>query len=115
MGQQPAKSEQSTDCKLQMTGNACRNGVELLINTKVESIDADVLTLKQQGQGGSRTVPYGACVWATGVSMHPLTRHLQEQMSPGSQTHSRLAAGLQPSTVQVKHAQSAAPHILWLC
>ncbi|KAL3151414.1 tubulin alpha 1 [Trebouxia sp. C0009 RCD-2024] len=64
-----------------------RNGVELLINTKVESINADELTLK--GKEGSQTVPYGACVWATGVSMHPLTAHLQQQMPEGTQTHNR--------------------------
>lgn len=67
---------------------ADRNGVELLINTKVESINADELTLK--GKEGSRTVPYGACVWATGVSMHPLTAHLQQQMPEGTQAHNRL-------------------------
>lgn len=66
---------------------AGRNGVELLINTKVESINADELTLK--GKDGSRTIGYGACVWATGVSMHPLTAHLQQQMPEGTQTHNR--------------------------
>ncbi len=70
---------------------ACRNGVEVLINTKVESIDADALTLVSQGkeEKHSQTVAYGACVWATGVAMHPLTQHLQEAMPPGTQSHSR--------------------------
>ena len=70
---------------------ACRNGVEVLINTKVESIDADALTLVSQGneQKHSQTVAYGACVWATGVAMHPLTQHLQQAMPPGTQSHSR--------------------------
>ncbi|KAL0037414.1 hypothetical protein WJX79_006840 [Trebouxia sp. C0005] len=68
-----------------------RNGVEVLINTKVESIDADALTLVSQGkeEKHSQTVAYGACVWATGVAMHPLTQHLQQAMPPGTQSHSR--------------------------
>ncbi|DBA82616.1 TPA: tubulin alpha 1, variant 2 [Trebouxia sp. C0004] len=68
-----------------------RNGVEVLINTKVESIDADALTLVSQGKEDkhSQTVAYGACVWATGVAMHPLTQHLQQAMPPGTQSHSR--------------------------
>ncbi|KAA6425152.1 MAG: hypothetical protein FRX49_04647 [Trebouxia sp. A1-2] len=67
------------------------NGVEVLINTKVESIDADALTLVSQGkeEKHSQTVAYGACVWATGVAMHPLTQHLQQAMPPGTQSHSR--------------------------
>ena len=70
---------------------ACRNGVEVLINTKVESIDADKLTLVSQGkeEKHTQTVAYGACVWATGVAMHPLTQHLQQAMPPGTQSHSR--------------------------
>ena len=62
-----------------------------MINTKVESIDADALTLVSQGkeQKHSQTVAYGACVWATGVAMHPLTHHLQQAMPPGTQSHSR--------------------------
>ena len=68
-----------------------RNGVEVLTNTKVESITPDDLTLVKQrdGQRETQTVPYGACVWATGVAMHSLTRHLQEAMPQGSQTHNR--------------------------
>ena len=62
-----------------------------MTNTKVESIDADALTLVSQGkeQKHSQTVAYGACVWATGVAMHPLTHHLQQAMPPGTQSHSR--------------------------
>lgn len=73
------------------THHACRNGVEVLINTKVESIDHDTLTLVRQDkeEKHSQTVAYGACVWATGVAMHPLTKHLQEAMPPGTQSHSR--------------------------
>lgn len=68
-----------------------RNGVEVLINTKVESITPDALTLVKQGGGEeeSQTVAYGACVWATGVAMHPLTKHLQEAMPEGTQSHNR--------------------------
>ena len=69
------------------THHACRNGVEVLTNTKVESIDGDALTLVRQDSEGkhSQTVAYGACVWATGVAMPPLSKHLQEaKISPYS-------------------------------
>ena len=65
--------------------------MDVLINTKVDSITADELTLvkKVGDETESQTVSYGACVWATGVAMHPLTKHLQDAMPPGTQTHSR--------------------------
>lgn len=74
--------------------------MEVLINTKVESITPDALTLVKQGGGEeeSQTVAYGACVWATGVAMHPLTKHLQEAMPEGTQSHNR--HGPSPSIMQ---------------
>lgn len=34
-------------------------------------------------------IPFGACVWATGVAMHPLIKQLQERLPAGTQTHFR--------------------------
>ncbi len=92
----------------------CRNGVEVLVNTKVESIDADALTLVKQGakEGESQTVAYGACVWATGVAMHPLTKHLQQAMPEGTQTHSRYGKACTAGVAKHAH-NSVADGDLW--
>lgn len=68
--------------------------MEVLTNTKVDSINKDELTLvkKVGDKTECQTVAYGACVWATGVAMHPLTKHLQEAMPSGTQTHSRYSS-----------------------
>ena len=37
--------------------------------------------------GGAQVteLPFGACVWATGIAMHPLVKQLQERLAPGTQ------------------------------
>ena len=30
-------------------------------------------------------IPFGACVWATGVAMHPVVRIMQEKLPAGTQ------------------------------
>ena len=34
--------------------------------------------------GGAQVteLPFGACVWATGIAMHPLVKQLQERLAP---------------------------------
>ena len=84
----------------QIANWCCRNGVEVLTNTKVESINADELTLVKKigDRTETQTVSYGACVWATGVAMHPLTKHLQDAMPMGTQTHSRYSSSVMLSS-----------------
>ena len=53
-------------CALRDQHFPCRNGIDLLINTKVSNIAEDVLTVLDNVTGTEQDIPYGACVWATG-------------------------------------------------
>ena len=58
-----------------MTG--CREGIDLVLNSRVESVSRNVVTVVDSKKNESSDIPFGACVWATGVAMHPLVKQLQ--------------------------------------
>jgi hypothetical protein len=62
------------------------SGIELLLNTCVSGVENGYVITKDKA-GNTSKVPFGACVWATGLAMNPLLRQLQ-QLLPG-QTHPR--------------------------
>lgn len=67
-----------------LTCAGCRSGIELVLNSKVQSVAKN--TVSVAGPGGQVVnIPFGACVWATGVAMHPLIRQLQVWLAPPSQ------------------------------
>ena len=47
------------------------------------------MTLVDAKTGAERELPFGACVWATGIAMHPLIKQLTEALPEGSQGHFR--------------------------
>jgi NADH:ubiquinone reductase (non-electrogenic) len=47
------------------------------------------VTLVDAKTGAERELPFGACVWATGIAMHPLIKQLTEALPEGSQGHFR--------------------------
>ena len=51
----------------------CRNGIDLILNTKVKAVERHSVTVSD-ATGAERDIPFGACVWATGVAMHPVIR-----------------------------------------
>lgn len=53
-----------------------RAGIELILNSKVQSVRKNVVCVSN-ADGSMREIPFGACVWATGVAMHPLVRQLK--------------------------------------
>jgi len=62
-------------------------GIELLLNTRVLSVsDKSVKIADKSGQ--ECEVPHGACVWSTGIGMHPLTSQIKAAF-PAVQTHNR--------------------------
>lgn len=65
-----------------------RNGIELVLNSRVQSVGSDSVTTVDK-KGNVVELPFGACVWATGIAMNPLIRQLQERLPEGSQTHFR--------------------------
>lgn len=62
-------------------------GIELVLNTRVASVrDGYVTVVKKSGE--EYEIPFGSCVWATGIAMNPLVKELQ-QYFPEQQTHFR--------------------------
>ena len=61
-----------------------RNGIELVLNSRVKAVGADAVTVVDK-QDREFQIPFGACVWATGVAMHPLVRQLSQKLPPGTQ------------------------------
>lgn len=63
-----------------------REGIDLMLNSCVSGVrDGYVRVVDKSGV--QQEVPFGACVWATGIAMNPLVRQLQ-QLLPG-QSHPR--------------------------
>lgn len=51
----------------------CRNHIDLILNTKVKAVQRHSVTVSD-ASGAERDIPFGACVWATGVAMHPVIK-----------------------------------------
>ena len=65
-----------------------RNGIELVLNSRVQSVGPEmVITVNKDGE--TSEIPFGACVWATGIAMNPLIKDLQQKLPEGAQTHFR--------------------------
>eukprot|EP01026_Neomeris_dumetosa_P041563 TRINITY_DN3446_c0_g1_i2.p1 TRINITY_DN3446_c0_g1~~TRINITY_DN3446_c0_g1_i2.p1 ORF type:complete len:611 (-),score=102.29 TRINITY_DN3446_c0_g1_i2:138-1970(-) len=63
-----------------------RNGIDLVLNSKVSGVKEGSVTVVDKDQNESE-IAFGACVWATGIAKNPLIKQLQEQL-PG-QDHFR--------------------------
>jgi hypothetical protein len=62
-------------------------GIELLLSSRVLGVEQK--SVKVSDKSGQETdIPFGACVWSTGISMHPLIKQLM-QAFPAVQTHNR--------------------------
>ncbi|KAI7836386.1 hypothetical protein COHA_009749 [Chlorella ohadii] len=67
-----------------------RSGIKLVLNSRVKAVQDGRVTVVDK-EGSESEIPFGACVWATGVAMHPVVRILQEKLPAGTQTHFRSA------------------------
>jgi NADH:ubiquinone reductase (non-electrogenic) len=65
-----------------------RNGIDLVLNSRVQSVSYDRVTTVDK-DGSETEIPFGACVWATGIAMNPLVKDLQAALPEGAQTHFR--------------------------
>ena len=54
----------------------CRAGIEAMVNSKVQEVRRGAVIVKLP-DGSTQEVPFGACVWSTGVAIHPLMKQLQ--------------------------------------
>ena len=57
---------------------ACRNRIDLILNTKVKAVSKNSVRVAD-ANGHERDIPFGACVWATGVAMHPVIKQVTMQ------------------------------------
>ena len=55
-----------------------RTGIHVVTNSRVSKVDKRMLTIYDKKTKKSRELPYGMCIWATGVSARPITRQLIE-------------------------------------
>ena len=67
----------------------CRNGIDLVLNTKVVAVEERKLTLTT-AEGNTKVIGFSACVWATGVAINPLAKKIQERLP--AQSNFRQAA-----------------------
>eukprot|EP01024_Parvocaulis_polyphysoides_P073525 TRINITY_DN9468_c1_g1_i5.p1 TRINITY_DN9468_c1_g1~~TRINITY_DN9468_c1_g1_i5.p1 ORF type:complete len:604 (+),score=96.75 TRINITY_DN9468_c1_g1_i5:111-1922(+) len=63
-----------------------RNGIDLVLNTKVSGVKEGYVTIVDKEQRETE-IPFGACIWATGIAKNPLVQQIQQQI-PG-QDHFR--------------------------
>lgn len=57
----------------------CREGIDLVLNSRVASVSRNMVSVVDAKKNETSDIPFGACVWATGVAMHPLVKQLQVQ------------------------------------
>lgn len=63
-------------------------GLELVLNSRVASVRPGYVKVFHKEGGQEEEIPFGACVWATGIAMNPLVKQLQ-QLFPDEQKHFR--------------------------
>jgi len=57
----------------------CREGIDLVLNSRVASVSRNMVSVVDAKKNETSDIPFGACVWATGVAMHRLVKQLQVQ------------------------------------
>ncbi len=57
------------------SGLVHRNHIDLILNTKVKAVQRHSVTVSD-ASGSESEIPFGACVWATGVAMHPVIKQV---------------------------------------
>ena len=62
-----------------------REGIDVITNCRVAAVDEKELVLRDKVTKGKKMVPYGLCVWATGVARRPITVQLSGELP--EQTH----------------------------
>eukprot|EP00118_Oscarella_pearsei_P000938 m.6182 g.6182 ORF g.6182 m.6182 type:complete len:598 (+) comp15156_c0_seq2:43-1836(+) len=55
-----------------------RTGIDVITNSRVSKVSEQMLTIYNKKSKTSREVPYGMCIWATGVAPRPVTLQLIE-------------------------------------
>lgn len=53
-----------------------------MLNSRVAAVSKNCVTVVNSAKNETSEIPFGACVWATGVAMHPLVKQLQVCAAP---------------------------------
>lgn len=66
-----------------------RNEIDLLLNKQVTAVKDGILCLKDRKTEEEQLLPFGLCVWATGIGLNPLCQSLIASLPEGSQDNIR--------------------------
>lgn len=56
--------------------------VNVMLNKRIVGVEEDCLLVTNMATGEEEKLPYGTCVWATGVAPHPLVTGLKKKLEP---------------------------------
>lgn len=57
-----------------------RDGIRLILNSRVVGVDENFLTVVDKESHIKREIPFGLCVWTTGVAMRPMIRRITDRI-----------------------------------
>lgn len=61
------------------------DNIDLLVNSRVQEILPDRVVFNQKNENGEiepKEVPYGLCLWSTGIGLNSLTKQLSDDLKP---------------------------------
>lgn len=61
------------------------DNIDLLVNSRVQEILPDRVIFNQKKENGEleqREIPYGLCLWSTGIGLNDLTKQLSDDLKP---------------------------------
>ncbi|ANB14773.1 NADH-ubiquinone reductase (H(+)-translocating) NDE1 [Sugiyamaella lignohabitans] len=68
------------------------DNIDVQVNSRVDKILPDKVVFYQKGEDGKklyRELPYGLCVWSTGVDQAPITKRVVKSLGPENQRNKR--------------------------
>ncbi|BFZ56562.1 hypothetical protein PYCC9005_003609 [Savitreella phatthalungensis] len=67
-----------------------KNYVNVEVNARVQKVEKDKVVFSQKMSDGktvTKELPYGLCLWSTGVSLAPITEHIRSQIPVQTNRH----------------------------
>ncbi|KAI8898827.1 hypothetical protein BC833DRAFT_588265 [Globomyces pollinis-pini] len=62
-----------------------RQNINVVTNAFVQSVDKNTIVYKTKNSNGTndiKTIPYGLCVWSTGIAMHEMVKRMSSKLIP---------------------------------
>ena len=54
--------------------------VQLWLGVQIQAVEENRVVVLDQTKNELRQVPFGTCIWTTGIRMHPLAEKLAQQL-----------------------------------